>query len=65
MESNDSPEILDRGETSDMPDLLSGDVLQTRQLQQLSEVNCTKATSLIQGCALKVKYTNWPLWVSV
>ena len=32
MESNDSPEIPDRGETSDIPDLPSGGLRQTKRI---------------------------------
>ena len=44
MESNDSPEIPDKGETSDIPGLPSGAVLtQVNNIHTLTQVNNTQS----------------------
>ena len=48
MESNDSPEIPDRGETSDIPGLPSGDTLRRGTLKTLGCIEVMRKVNVNQ-----------------
>ena len=65
MESNDSPEIPDRGETSDIPGLPSGeDLRKPSQASINKEITMVTALSYSCICGLK-KIPPPPLYMSV